>query len=409
MDIQHVILLFMGMLLLAILIEPLCEKLRLPFSAALILVGFVSSEILVSFSIDTGIRWYNFYDLIFYVFLPILIFEAAFNMNARLLWKNIVPVLFMAIPLMLLSAGLIAIFLYYGIGHPAGFPWIAALLTGALLSATDPIAVLALFKKVGAPKRLSILVDGESLFNDATAIVMVTLLISLAMSTHGEFTWSGASIDFLRIFFGGALVGLVVGLIGFVLIPRVASDVTAGVISLISAYMAFIIAEGALHVSGVMAVLVAGLLLGHASRKDKQLGHQGFMESLWEYKSYIANAMLFLISGVTIQIAMFTDQWLAIIIGIVAALVARAVAVFMVVPGLNLVPRLEPVSMPYRVIMYWGGIRGAITLALALSLPTELPYWWTVQSIAYGVVIFTLLIQAPTMPLLMNKVALKDQ
>ena len=409
MDIQHVILLFMGMLLLAILIEPLCEKLRLPFSAALILVGFVSSEILVSFSIDTGIRWYNFYDLIFYVFLPILIFEAAFNMNARLLWKNIVPVLFMAIPLMLMSAGLIAVFLYYGIGHPAGFPWIAALLSGALLSATDPIAVLALFKKVGAPKRLSILLDGESLFNDATAIVMVTLLISLALSTHGEFTWSAASIDFLRIFFGGALVGLVIGLIGFVLVPRIASDVTAGVISLISAYMAFIVAEGALHVSGVMAVLVAGLLLGHSSRKDKQLGHQGFMESLWEYKSYIANAMLFLISGVTIQIAMFTDQWLAIIIGIVAALVARAVAVFLVVPGLNLVPKLEPVSLPYRVVMYWGGIRGAITLALALSLPTELPYWWTVQSIAYGVVIFTLFIQAPTMPLLMNKVALKDQ
>ncbi|MCW8964620.1 MAG: sodium:proton antiporter [Gammaproteobacteria bacterium] len=406
MEIPHVILFFTGMLLLAILVEPLAEKSRLPFSAALILVGFISSEVLVSFSIDTGIRWDNFYDLIFYVFLPILIFEAAFNMNARLLFKNIIPVLFMAIPLMLLSTGLIAVFLYYSIGYPEGFPWIAALLTGALLSATDPIAVLALFKKIGAPHRLSILVDGESLFNDATAIVMVTLLVSLATSSHGGFEWSATTLEFLRIFFGGAITGGLVGMLGYVLIPRIASAVTGAVVSLISAYMAFIIAEAGFHVSGVMAVLVAGLMLGHTSRNRQDEGRHGFMEQLWEYKSYMANAMLFLISGVTIQIAMFTDQWLAIVIGIAAALIARAVGIFAVIPGLNLLPGVESVGMGYRIVMYWGGIRGAITLALALSLPVELPYWWTIQSIAYGVVIFTLFVQAPTMPLLMKKVAL---
>lgn len=406
MEIQHVILLFMGMLLLAILIEPLADKVKLPFSAALMLVGFIASEILVAFSIDTGIRWDNFYDLIFFVLLPILIFEAAFNMNAQLLLKNIVPVLFMAIPLMLLSTGIIAIFLYYGIGYPQAFPWIAALLAGALLSATDPVAVLALFKKVGAPERLSVLVDGESLFNDATAIVMVSLLISLAMATEGDFKVSTATIEFLRIFFGGVITGGLIGLLGFFLVPRVSSSVIAAVISLISAYMAFIVSEGLFHVSGVMAVLVAGLMLGHVSRNELTEKRHGFMQELWEYKSYIANAMLFLISGVTIQIAMFTDQWLAILIGLAAALTARAIGIFLVIPGLNYLPGVEPVSSKYRVIMYWGGIRGAITLALALSLPVEIPYWWTIQSIAYGVVVFTLFVQAPTMPVLMKKLKL---
>jgi len=406
MEIQHVILLFMGMLLLAILIEPLAEKLRLPFSAALMLVGFVVSELLVSFSIDTGIRWDNFYDLIFFVLLPVLIFEAAFNMNARLLLKNVIPVLFLAIPLMLLSTGVIAAFLYYGIGYPQAFPWVAALLAGALLSATDPVAVLALFKKAGVPERLSILVDGESLFNDATAIVMVSLLISLATATDGDFNLQSATLDFLKIFFGGALTGGLIGLLGYFLIPRVSSSTIAGVISLISAYMAFIISEGLLHVSGVMAVLVTGLVLGYVSRNELTEKHHGFMQELWEYKSYIANAMLFLISGITVQIAMFTDQWLAILIGIVAALVARAIGVFLVTPGLNYLPGVEPVTSQYRVIMYWGGIRGAITLALALSLPVDTPYWWTIQSVAYGVVIFTLFVQAPTMPVLMKKLGL---
>ena len=389
MSIPHVILFFMGMLLLAILIEPLAEKSRLPFSAALMLVGYVASEILVYFSIDTGIRWDNFYDLIFFVFLPVLIFEAAFNLNARLLFKNILPVLFLAVPLMLLSAGIIAVFLYYGIGHPTGFPWVAALLTGALLSATDPGAVLALFKKIGAPERLSLLVDGESLFNDATAIVMVTLLISIAISTETQTTWSTITLDFLRIFFGGALTGGLLGLIGYFFIPRLSNALTGAVISLTSAYLAFILAETILHVSGVMAVLVVGLLLGHASRTNEQAGHHGFMQSLWEYKSYIANAMLFLIAGVTIQLAMFTDQWLAILIGLTATLIARAIGIFTVVPVLNKLPGVEVIDMKYRVVMYWGGIRGAVTLALALSLPIDLSYWWTVQSIAYGVVLFT--------------------
>lgn len=409
MAIQHIVLLFMGMLLLAIIIEPLAEKIRLPFIAALLLIGFVVSEILVMFSVDTGIRWYNFHGLIFFVFLPILIFEAAFNLNLRSLAKNIIPVLFLAIPLMLLSTVLIAALLYYGIGYPDGFPWVAALLSGALLSATDPAAILALFKKLGVPERLSILVDGESLFNDATAIVLFTLLITIA--TQGEVANGipDAVYIFLKTFFGGMLVGGILGGLVFLLLPLIKNVITRSVVSLIAAYISFILAEGLLHVSGVMAVLVVGLLLGHASRSILEKQQYGFMHELWEYKAYVANAMLFLISGVTIQIAMFTDQWLAILMGIGASMAARLVGIMGIIPLLNYLPGVAPIDLKYRAVMYWGNIRGAVTLALALSLPIDLPYWWTIQSIAYGVVIFTIFIQATTMPLLINGFGLSNR
>jgi len=165
---EHAILLLFSLLLLAIIVQPLARKIHLPFTAILVITGFIASELLVMTGIDTGIRAENFHDLIFFVFLPVLVFEAAYNINTRLLWQNLLPILFLAIPLMLLSTVITATLVYFGIGHPTGFPWIAALLTGALLSATDPVAVVALLRQMGVSERLAILMEGESLFNDAT-------------------------------------------------------------------------------------------------------------------------------------------------------------------------------------------------------------------------------------------------
>ena len=403
METQHVILLFMGMLLLSVFVEPLANRVKLPFAAALIVIGFVVSEILVYFSIDTGVRWYNFYDLIFYVFLPILIFEAAFSMDVRLLAKNILPVMVLAIPLMLSSACIIAVILYYGINYPAGFPWVAALLTGALLSATDPAAILAVFKKLKAPPRLSLMLDGESLFNDAVAIVLFTSLTAIAMHSQPAFSLAAESVRFAGVFTGGLLVGGIVGLLGYFITPRLEGEIAQSIFSLVSAYMAYYVAESVLHVSGVMSVLVAGLILGHIYRLGSQSSASGFMPALWAYKSYIATAMVVLIAGVTIQLTRGTEQWLAISIGIFAVLFARATCILGIFPLLNLMPGNQPVNRQDRVLMVWGGVRGVVTLALALSLPVDLPYWWTIQSIAYGVVIFTLLVQAPTIGRLISE------
>jgi CPA1 family monovalent cation:H+ antiporter len=403
MVIPHIVLFFLVLVGLAVLVEPLAARLGLPASAALVLVGFTASEAVVALGVDTGLRWWHFHDLIFYVFLPVLIFEAAFHLDLRLLSRNLIAVLILAIPAMLLSTGLIAVIVYYGIGHPSGFPWIAALITGALLSATDPAAVLDLLKRLGAPQRLRMLVDGESLFNDATAIVLFSLLLGLAAADRAQLSWTATLVEFLRVFLGGALVGGAIGALGWPLVTRLQGALRAALITIIAAYGSFLLAEDALHVSGVMAVLAAGLVLGAGYRRRQRAE---FVGELWRFKGHLANAMLFLLSGMTITVIMFTDRWLAMLIGIAAVAIARALAVFSLCPLISRLPGQATIPWSYQAVLYWGGVRGAVTLALALSLPAELEYGFTIQSIAYGVVVFNLFIQAPTMAPLMRRLPL---
>ena len=407
MPIPYVALLFIGLLLIAVVVEPVANRLRLPFSLLLVIVGYVFSEIVVSLGFDTGLRWHHFHDLIFFVFLPVLIFESAYQIDVKVLLRNLVPILSLAIPLMLFSTGITAVFIYYGIAHPTGFPWIAALLTGALLSATDPVAVLDLFKQMGVPARLSTLVEGESLLNDATAIVLFSLLLILALQGGEAVTWSGAIWGFLKAFFGGMLVGGVTGLILLLLLRRTTAITTRCVESVVGAFGAFLLAEVLFHVSGVMAVLVAGLLLGWAQRRAAESQPHDFLLGLWSFNAYIANAMIFLFLGITVTITMFTERWLAMLLGILAVLVARAVVTFGVLPLICKLPGQQPIGVAYQTVIYWGGLRGAVAVALALSLPLELEYWWTIQSIAYGVVLFTLFVQAPTMSMLIRRLHIK--
>jgi len=407
---QHAILILSGLLLLAIMIRPLARRLHIPFSALLVIVGFSASELLVFSGIDTGIRADNFHDLIFFVFLPVLVFESAYTINVRLLLKNLLPILFLAIPVMLLSTFIAAALIYVGIGHPQGFPWIAALLTGALLSATDPVAVVALLRQMGVSKRLALLMEGESLFNDATAIVVFSVFLAIASGTAGPMSLQDASLHFLRVFFGGLLVGAITGLLFGLLVRLARETVIKALATVISAYLSFVAAELVAHVSGVMAVLVTGLVLGYQGQEARAAAPENFVAELWEFNAFVANTLVFLLMGVTVTVAMFEERWLAMLIGIAAVLLARALGIFSCVPLLNRLAPVEPISRPYQVVMFWGGLRGAVTLALALSLPTTLEYWWTIQSIAFGVVLFTVFVQATsTAPLLRHYRLGRDQ
>jgi CPA1 family monovalent cation:H+ antiporter len=390
METPHVIFLLTGLLVLALVLQPLARRLHIPLTAVLVIAGFIASELLVNSGLDTGVRAGNFHDLVFFVFLPVLIFESAYNIDVRLLFRNLLPILFLAIPLMLLSALITAALVYAGIAHPGGFPWIAALLTGALLSATDPVAVVALLREMGVSERLGLLLEGESVFNDATAIVLFGLFLAIATGADGPMTWTDAAVHFSRVFFGGMLAGGVTGFIMAAVVKLLKDPVTRGVATVITAYLAFAIAESLLHVSGVMAVLVAGLVLG----RDRE--QESFVQQLWEFNAWIANALVFLLVGVTITMDMFTERWLAMLIGIAGVIIARAIGIFTFVPLLSRVLPVEAIPRSYQVVMFWGGLRGAVTLALALALPTSLDYWWTIQSIAFGVVLFTLFIQATT-------------
>jgi len=407
MSVEHVTAAFVVLLLLAFITEPISRLVRLPYSSVLVIAGYLASELAVMSGVDTGIRAENFHDLIFYVFIPVLVFESAYKINKNLLFENIIPIIILAVIGLLLTASLTAVGLYYGIAHPVGYPLIAALLTGSILAATDPVAVVARLREIGVPERLSVLLEGESLFNDATAIVLFGLFLSMALSLESSVTASGVIVEFMKIFFGGLATGLATGLTAGLANRAIKNTLMTGVLTLIVAYGSYLLAEELFEVSGVMSTLVAAIVMSVMLRKDSNENATLRNEYLWDVIGHIANATVFIIMGVTITLSMFEERWLAMLIAIGAVLIARAASTYGSLSLLGLLQK-KPVDLRCQTVMVWGGLRGAVALALALSIPVTLDYWWTIQSIAFGVVLFTLFIQAPTIRLLVDKLGLRN-
>ncbi len=409
MPIDTIVFFILILLAASIVMPPLADKLRLPASSVLVLAGFVISELLVSQGIDTGIRASNFQSLIVFVFLPILIFDSAFRIDSSLLKQNLGLMLVLAVIAMVLSALLTATGIYFGINHPTGFPWATALVTGALLVATDPVAVVAQLKALKAPHRLEILLEGESLFNDATAIVLFSLFLMLALATENTFDPVFALSEFAKLFLGGALTGAIAGVVGTLLLRITRPGNPSVMLTVLIAYGSFYCGEHLLHVSGIMSTLLAGLTVGHmdprqpdTSEKARQSREQ--QRHTLGLLSELANNFVFLLMGVTITVAMFTERWLAMLIAIAATLAARVVSVYIGIWLGERLPGSTRVPGTYKPLIIWGGLRGVVTIALALSLPTSLEGWWTVQAIAFGVVIFSLWFQAPTNQFLVKRV-----
>ncbi len=390
-----------SLLLVAILLEPVAEKLNIPFSAMLVAVGFAGSEWVVASGIDTGFRWHHFNTLIMELFVPILVFESAFNLHFKLLWRHFLPVLLLAIPAMIVAGLITAVVLFLGINVPWAFSFTTALLAGIICSATDPVAVVALFRKLGAPEELTILLEGESLFNDATAIVLFTLLISLAQS-GAEFRLQATLLTFSYTFLGGVLWGVLAGLGALLLQRGLGQPFHRTIIALFAVFFTLFVAEHWLAVSGIVAILCVALILGTAERR-RPANDGNFGTTFWGFLAYVSNAIVFLLVGVTITVGMFTSHWLAMLLGIFGALLARWIAIYALVPCVLLPIPGQSLPRNFRPVLWWGGVRGAIALALALSLPQELESWYSVQSIVYGVVLFTLFVQAPLMPWLLKR------
>lgn len=398
MDIAFYVTFFVVLIVLMAISGPVARWTRLPVPAIQILIGCgVVYTVTLGFGIDTGLRAANFHDLVFYVFLPVIVFEAAVSLALRSVWKDLLPVLLLAIVGLLATTLLSAVLIFFGIGHPTGFPWVAALLTGALLSATDPSAVISELRRIGVTDRLVGMLEGESLFNDALAIVLFSFFLGMALMEEGAMSAGEALGQFVLAFCGGILVGVAGGWLARVLMRLNPSTVADTAITLASAYGVYLVAELAFDVSGAMAALGAGLVIGRSAdtREDD------LTDRFWDVLVYLSNGSLFLLMGATITMAMFRERWLAMLIAVGAALMARAVLVGGVFNGLRPFSR-DPVSYSQQGVLIWGGVRGAVTLALALSLPVELDYWWTIQSMAFGVVLFTLLVQAPTLPLVVR-------
>ena len=421
MLVEHIVLALVLILGLSLIAQPVAKWLSMPLASILVLLGYLTSELVVYAGIDTGIRADNFQSIIFYVFIPVLVFESAYNIDKQQLKDNLLVVLFLAVIAMLLTCLIAAVLLFYGIAHETGFPWLAALITGAILAATDPVAVVDKLREMKAPKRISVLLEGESLFNDASAIVLFGLFLSMATAADSVASINtihsllDVAVSFLSVFFGGALAGMFIGLLFGLLQKRVKQPVLTGVMSLVVAYGSYILAEYFM-VSGVMSTLLAALSFSMLSesedklpdgqKTDTQMGITG-NKYLWNMLSHVANVSVFLIMGAVITLEMFEQRWLAMLIAIVSLLIARAFSIYGVLLFFAFFKKLK-VPFLSQTVMVWGGLRGAVTLALALSLPTSLDYWWTIQSIAFGVVMFSLFVQAPTMSLLARKLLAKE-
>lgn len=399
------LILLLAIVLVAALLEPWVKKTRLPFTAALVLLGFISSEIWTGLGYDTGLRWDNFLNIVLHILVPILVFESAFHMPVKLLFRNGLPIFVLAVPALLVSAGISGYLIYLGIGYPQAFPILTALLAGVILSATDPVAVVSMFKTIGASPRLTALVEGESLFNDATAVVCFSLVLMAFNQHEMMLSWQSASAQFFITVGGGLIIGLIFGYLAALLYRLINDNNGRAIISLLAMALPFYIAEHHLHVSGIIAVLISGLWLGASSRliNKEEKNSSCFSSHLWELNGYIANVIVFVLMGATITIDMFKEQWFAMLLGIAAATISRAVVIYGFTPLLNILPKQEKIPLSYQNVMMWGGLRGGVGIALALSIPTSIPSWYSVQAMIYGMVLFTLFIQAPLMPPLIKK------
>ncbi|MEO1136779.1 MAG: cation:proton antiporter, partial [Pseudomonadota bacterium] len=338
-------------------------------------------------------------DVILFLFLPALVFESALSLDLRKLMQDIRPILFLAVVGVAISTVIVGA----SVWAASGMALIVCLLLGAIVSATDPVAVIALFKDLSAPKRLTVLVEGESLFNDATAIVISSIFIAiLAQGANPNIIASAG--QFLVVFLGGIAVGIV-GARPVVWLMRAfrRDSIIILTLTVTLPFLVFVIAEHFLHVSGVMAVVAAGLTIGSLGRRMIPPKIFTEVEHTWHQLGFWATSLIFILVGLAVpgllgeNAVAYADD---IILVIIAATLARGFIIFGLLPLLARFGAAQSVSLGYRTIMLWGGLRGAVSLALALivleaeAISEESRVF--IGVLVTGYVLFTLLFQATT-------------
>lgn len=383
--------LIIELLLIASLVAIVVRRLQVPYTVALVVVGLLLTA-------QSSLKLDLTPELILALFVPPLIFEAAFHLNFNELRQNLSAILVLAIPGVILTTFIVGGVLVLGIHLSLA----EALVFGSLIAATDPVAVVALFRILGVPKRLAVLVEGESLFNDGTALVLFNLTVAVAIS--GQFSPVQSILDFIRVSAGGIMVGVLLGWIISLLIARIDDYLIETTLTTVLAFGSYLLADQ-LHFSGVLAVVAAGLVNGNLGPQGMSPTTRIVLFNFWEYVAFLANSLVFLLIGLKVDIPSLVNAWQPILWAIGAVMAARVLVVY----GLGwLANRLgEPISLPWKHILTWGGLRGALSLALALSLPAAfVGNRSLILAMAFGVVLFTLLIQATTMRSVVRKLGI---
>lgn len=399
-EIGDIISMILLLLFIAVVAGIFFRRIKVPYTIGLFLIGVAIT--LVSSNIAEIEHLFDFVlspEVILFLFLPPLVFEAAFHINKRLMTKVFVPIIVLAVPGLILSTLITG----YVIGFATPLPLVYAMLFGALISATDPVSVIGLFKNIGAPAKLTTIQEGESVFNDASAIV--TFGIVLGIISAGAFdiyTIIYGTEGILWSFFGGILTGIITGsLIGSLIALSGKNVVISSVVTMVVAYASYLLADRFFHASGIIAVLTAGLIVGWFVsiwlKKDKREELSEFQD----FSAYLANSLVFLLMGITTAnilkgYGFETELLLLIPIALAAVFISRAVVVYLLSNFMNLFKGEDYIPVRFQHALFWGGLRGAVAIALALSIREGLPYRDEIVMMTVGVVLFTVLVDGIT-------------
>ena len=372
----------------------IARRLKIPYTVGLVVAGIVLAFV------PLGIEIAFDKELLFKVLLPPLIFEAALYIRWKELKQDLVPVVTFATFGVLLSAGITAAIMHYVVG----WEWTMAALFGVLIAATDPVSVIATFKEAGVHGRLRLLVEAESLFNDSTAAVAFAIALTFAMGS--SITVGTAGIAMILSVSGGILSGLLVGGGCLLLSGRTRDHLVELALTTIAAFGSFWVAEqftyAGVHFSGVLASMTAGLLVGNTSAlgfiTDK--GEES-IESFWEFAAFVVNSIVFILLGINEAYQDFGRSAFAILIAIIAVIIARAIAIYPISAFYS--KTRWKIDSEHQHVMFWGGLRGALALALALGIPDSVPYRPEILTVTFGVVAFSVFAQGLTMTPLLSK------
>ncbi len=393
-------------LLTTSLLYMLSSKISLPYTVALLITGFLGQLAIHFFNLNVHLSLSP--DLTYYILLPVLLFEAAMHINIHQFKRQFKTITFLATFGLMVSIFVVAVCLALFLK----LPFEIALLFGAIISATDPIAVLALFKTLGAPKRLSLVADGESMFNDATAVIAFRLISTFVIAQQAFQTQTVLQSvgNFFYVFFGSIALGTFLGYLASVLVKRIRTDQILNATILTSlALGSFVLAEHTFHVSGVMTTVMAGVIFGNLARGRMKQVVIKFVEEYFAYLGFLALSLVFFFASFNLDVNLFTSSLPTLAIVIVTVLLARAVSVYLTVFLSNVLPgfKNEPnIPMSWQHILNWGGLRGVIPLVLVYSLPDSFEYKQLMLQFTFAALLFTLFVNGLTIKWLLVKLKL---
>ncbi|MGG6288102.1 cation:proton antiporter [Leptolyngbya sp. AN03gr2] len=380
------------LLLVATIVALLSRRLRVPYVTGLVLAGVAIAEFLPrKIGLDSA--------LIINLFLPILLFEAAINTDIRRLRSTLMPILLLAGPGVLIAVGVTAIGLKFGLT----LPWVPALLAGVILAITDTVSVIAVFKEVAVPSRLITIVEGESLFNDGIALVLFSLI--LKFNATGSITLFDGLRELVFVIIGGVAVGLVLGYLGVGLYRQSEDDPLSSILLTVAiALSAFQLCQF-LSVSGVVAVVIAGLMVGNLERSQSVSASSRItVLSFWEYAGFGVNTFIFLLIGLELRLDTLGRTLPAVLLAVLAYQIGRLLAVY---PLLALVKVFDrPIPLKWQHVLFLGNIKGSLSMALVLSLPANIPGRESLIAIVFGAVLLSLVGQAVGLPLAVQRLQL---